>query len=145
MGSRSYKMFIYLITVLSVSAQLNEYEMDTGDDGSDIWRSTSDFIPVQRELSDTDDDGSITIGEIMTMEFDFVWGGYSNDPYDSGTQYENFFRVGYSHFQGASCVGQGSRYPYVEFAISVHDYKMQIKHQPNSIHIIPYFYSDLCG
>ena len=87
--------------------------MDTGDDGSDIWRSTSDFVPVQREATDTDDDGSITIGEIMTMEFDFVWGGYSNDPYDSGNQFENFFRVGYSHFQGASCVGHGSRYPYV--------------------------------
>ena len=131
-------MFIYLITALCVGAQLNEYEMNTGDDGSDIWRSTSDFIPVQRESTDTGDDGSITIGELMIMEFDFVWGGYTNDPYDSGNQFENFFRVGYSHFQGASCDGHGSRYPYVEFTISIQNYKMQIKHQPNSIHIISF-------
>merc|ERR1719474_838652 len=98
------------LVLSQVSQVTNQYEEDTGVDGSDIWRSTSDFIPLQGDDVDTEY-GTITIGEIMTMEFDFVWGGYSLDPVTSGSQYENFFRVGFSDSLGSTCNGHGSRYP----------------------------------
>merc|ERR1719203_1884822 len=101
----------YLLIINLSHSQLNEYEMDTGDDGSDIWRSTSDFVPIQDAGDESNLFGNITIGELMDMEFDFVWGGYTNEPYSTGNQFENFFRVGFSHNSGSHCEGHGSRYP----------------------------------
>ena len=60
--------------------------MSTGSNGEDIWQSTSDFVPIQNG-----EYGSITIGEEMEMEFDFAWGGYSNDPDSTGTQLRTSF------------------------------------------------------
>ncbi len=107
----------FLVTQLVLS-QLNQYETDTGDNGEDIWRSTSDFVPVQcnssagADLTKTCERGDITIGEVMDMEFDITWYGYTNDPTSTGDAYENFFRVGFTHNGGTSCSGHGSRYPY---------------------------------
>ena len=36
---------------------------------------------------------TIPIGASMSMEFDFVWGGRTDDPYVG--RFENFFRIGY--------------------------------------------------
>lgn len=96
-----------LLPIIIDSQIFNQYTQTTGPDGEDIWSSTTDFVPIQEGLY-----GNITIGETMVMEFDFVWAGYSNDPY-AQPQYENFFRVGFSHNFGTSCDGHGSRYPYV--------------------------------
>ena len=52
-------IILYTYQIQTVRSQLNQYEMDTGDDGSDIWRSTSDFVPVQSQ-----EYGDIRIGEV---------------------------------------------------------------------------------
>lgn len=91
----------------------NQYAQSTGPNGEDIWQSTSDFVPIQEGLY-----GNIRIGELMIMKFDFVWDGYSNDPYPP-PQYENFFRVGFSHSLGTSCDGHASRYPLRRFHVRI--------------------------
>lgn len=91
------------ITQTSIS-QLNQYTESTGLNGEYLWQSTSDFIPVQSQSF-----GEIKIGDEMSAEFDFVWGGRTNDP--SQDKYEMFFRIGYDSALGNSCSGQGSRYP----------------------------------
>ena len=65
----------------------------------------SDFVPVQSQSY-----GSITLGRIMEMSFDFVFGGRTNDPYTDDV--ENFFRIGYNSNTGntGSCQGQNSRF-----------------------------------
>ena len=55
-----------------VSSQLNQYEQETNDTIS-IWRSTSQFIPVQSESY-----GSLKVGRVITAEFDFEFGGRTN-------------------------------------------------------------------
>ena len=82
----------------------NQYTESIGSNGEYLWQSTSDFIPVQSQSF-----GEIPIGDEMSAEFDFVWGGRTNDP--SPDKYEMFFRVGYDSALGNSCSGQGSRYP----------------------------------
>jgi len=91
----------------SATHELNRF-IEFGDANGNIntWRSTSDFVPIQGGLF-----GNITIGQVMDMEFDFIWWGYSDDPNASGQSFENFFRIGFSHHDGTSCNGQGSRYP----------------------------------
>jgi len=84
--------------------ETNQWEESTGADGSDLWYSTSDFVPVQSQSF-----GTIQIGRIMTVEFDFVFGGRTNDP--KVDQSEMFFRVGYDSTDGTSCDAQNSRYP----------------------------------
>ena len=97
---------ISILIHLVDSQVLNQYQKSIGPDGEEIWQSTSPFVPVQSKSF-----GNITIGNIMTMEFDFIWNGYSNDPYSTGNQYENFFRIGFSSRYGSGCDGHGSRYP----------------------------------
>ena len=105
--------FMNSILNTSASEEINQFESFTNDDGHVMhWRSTTDFIPIREGLY-----GDITIGQEMEMEFDFIWWGYSDDPYSTGTSYENFFRVGFSHHLGTSCEGQGSRYPYVAMCL----------------------------
>jgi len=64
----------------------------------------SEFIPFQSESF-----GTISIGRIMDMRFDFIFGGRSNSPYTG--QPEMFFRIGYDSALGTSCDAQNSRYP----------------------------------
>lgn len=71
-------------TLLPVLHCLNEFTQRISSDGAYIWESTTDFVPVQSTSY-----GNMTIGDIMYMEFDFVWNGRATD---SGS--ENFFRIG---------------------------------------------------
>ena len=89
---------------LTVAFGLNEWSKTVGSDGTQIWNSTSDFVPVQSQSF-----GSIKIGRIMTVEFDFVFWGRTNDPKQN--QREMFFRIGYDAEDGKGCDGQQSQYP----------------------------------
>ena len=51
-----------------------------------VWNSTSDFVPNQSTSY-----GNMTIGDEMTVEFDFVYNGVT----DAVASKENFFR--YTH------------------------------------------------
>ena len=84
--------------------QLNHWNKTIGTDGEDIWLSTSDFVPVHSQSF-----GTIRIGRIMSVEFDFVFGGRTNDP--NKDQTEMFFRIGYDAVGGTSCDAQNSKYP----------------------------------
>ena len=104
-------MSLTLFAVCAFLSFLNETRGDTntwgkatGSNSQDIWYSTSDFVPVQSESF-----GTIKIGRIMSMEFDFVFGGRTNDP--NKDQSEMFFRIGYDATGGTSCDAQNSRYP----------------------------------
>ena len=107
---------ILILFGIACNAQLNQWESDTGPNGEDIWRSTSEFIPVQSQSF-----GSIKIGKEMLMTFDFTWNGYTYDPRGQPhDDYENFFRIGCSAFNdsipgspcnGVDCYGSGSRVP----------------------------------
>eukprot|EP01084_Bolivina_argentea_P274022 466915_1 len=96
-------VLIYIISYVSCQPT-NQYETSIDQDGTYIWKSTTDFIPVQSSSF-----GSIPLGEIMQMEFDFTWWGRTNDPEKS--KYEMFFRVGFDSSGGNNCDGQGARYP----------------------------------
>lgn len=85
-------------------SQLNQWGDSTGSNGEDIWYSTSDFVPVHAQSF-----GTIRIGRIMSVEFDFIFGGRTNDPNENQT--EMFFRIGYDAAGGTSCHAQNSRYP----------------------------------
>eukprot|EP01084_Bolivina_argentea_P096035 172645_1 len=102
------KLQIIYVTIISViptfQCQINQWIEETGLNGEDIWRSTSDFIPIQSQSF-----GSIKLGQIMSMEFDFIWNGRTNNPRIH--YYEMFFRIGHSAKFGKGCDGQGSRYP----------------------------------
>ena len=87
-----------------VASQLNEWTKSIDSDGAEIWQSTSDFVPVRSQSFST-----IRIGRSMTAEFDFLFGGRTNDP--NPDAYEMFFRVGFDSNLGNGCSGQGSRYP----------------------------------
>ena len=107
-----------LLTGISiVQTQSNQYEEGTGINGDDIWRSLSDFIPQQSQSF-----GTIKIGNIMFMEFDFTWHGYTHTPRgEPYNDYEMFFRVGCDAngdvtpgspcIGGTGCSGAGVRYP----------------------------------
>ena len=103
-----YTVNILIITslyfCLSLSSELNQWDKITGDYGEDIWYSTSDFVPVHSQSF-----GTIKIGRIMSVEFDFVFGGRTNDP--NKDQTEMFFRVGYDPDGGNGCDGHNSAYP----------------------------------
>eukprot|EP01083_Nonionella_stella_P097224 273257_1 len=86
------------------SQLLNEWISSIDADGTQRWQSVSDFIPVQSKSF-----GSIAVGEIMSIEFDFVWWGRTNLP--SAGKFEMFFRVGFDASISRGCDGQGARYP----------------------------------
>ena len=107
--------FICLI-IVTQSQQVNQYTTSVDPDGTHIWQSTSDFIPQLATFY-----GRIPIGLIMSMEFEFIWWGYTQWP-EVGA-YEMFFRVGCSAYiiqdpdndplctGGQNCLGHGLRYP----------------------------------
>ena len=89
---------------LSVSTELNQWNKTTGDNDEDIWYSTSVFVPVHSQSF-----GTIKIGRIMSIEFDFVFNGRTNDPFIDES--EMFFRIGYDPDGGNGCEGHNSAYP----------------------------------
>eukprot|EP01084_Bolivina_argentea_P218194 370313_1 len=96
--------YSYLLLLFNACESLNTWNSSIGVNGEDIWISTSDFVPQQSQSF-----GTIRLGQIMSVAFDFVWGGRTSDPrvgYD-----ENFFRIGYSANEGKTCSGQNSNYP----------------------------------
>eukprot|EP01084_Bolivina_argentea_P063651 116182_1 len=95
---------IYTFIQPICSEQTNQYEHDTGPNGTDIWRSTSNFIPVQQTSY-----GNITIGSIMSTEFDFIWWGRTADQRIGYP--ENFFRVGFDAQINTQCTGETASYP----------------------------------
>jgi len=99
-----FVLFWLIHTTHTTRSQLNQYVESNPSPGEYVWQSTSDFIPVQSQSY-----GEIMIGHEMSVEFDFVWGGRTNDPQPG--LFEMFFRVGYDSALGNSCSGQGSRYP----------------------------------
>merc|ERR1719474_1035825 len=83
---------------------LNQYTQFVDSDGDYVWRSTSDFVPVQSRCF-----GNMTIGERMSMTFDFVWNGRTSS---SETVSEWFFRIGADADRGGNgCYGNLNRYP----------------------------------
>eukprot|EP01084_Bolivina_argentea_P133504 235604_1 len=99
-----YWILVQLLISIKPHKCLNTWKKETGSNGEDIWRSTSDFIPVQSTSF-----GTIRISHIMSAEFDFIWKGRTN--YPRANYRENFFRIGHSSNNGKSCNGQGSNYP----------------------------------
>lgn len=97
-----------LFIAISVQSQLiNQFIEGTGPKGEDTWNSTSDFIPQQAQSF-----GSIKIGLIMSIEFDFVFHGRRNSPtVCPNLKNENFFRIGNTAQYSTGCVHQGSHYP----------------------------------
>merc|ERR1719242_1446846 len=95
---------LFLLNLLRPIFSNNEWTKSVGVNGEDIWLFTSEFVPVHGECF-----GTIRIGRIMSIEFDFVFGGRSNDP--NVDKSEMFFRIGYSASGGTSCDAQNSRYP----------------------------------
>ena len=96
-----------------VKGQINDFIKEIGVNGEDIWRSRTDFIPVQSAQY-----GAIKIGEEMSMEFDFTWHGRTYDPSNATDVYEQFFRIGCDAKQGTGlcrggfgCYGEGASYP----------------------------------
>lgn len=88
---------------------LNQYTTSSGYSGDyqwDRWQSTSDIIPLHEAQF-----GTITLGNVYTMDFDFVWNGYSDDPDSSGNEFENFFRIGFDDDISTNCEREASRYP----------------------------------
>ena len=82
----------------------NEWNKSSGANGGDIWYSATNFVPVQSKSF-----GTIKIGRIMSMEFDVIFGGRTNDPHTNRA--EMFFRIGYNANRGTNCNAQNSAYP----------------------------------
>eukprot|EP01084_Bolivina_argentea_P208235 355119_1 len=99
-------MSLYLLAhvfVIYICNCLNEWTKDFYPN-EETWRSTSDFIPSQSISY-----GSIKLGQVMSVEFDWVWHRRTNFP--RVNRYENFFRVGLTADNGFGCDGEGSRLP----------------------------------
>lgn len=103
---------IYIFHILAVyrsnGQPFNQFIKETGPNGEDIWKSTSDFIPVQPSSSVSSQFGTLRLGQVMSAEFDFIFNGRTNNP--NYGFYENFFRIGFDAIS-RSCTGEGSRYP----------------------------------
>eukprot|EP01083_Nonionella_stella_P053085 140594_1 len=104
MSTCSQIRLLLTISIIHPYKCYNAYRQLTGTNGEAIWKSTSDFIPVQSQPY-----GTIRLGQIMSAEFDFVWNGRTNSPHRRF--YENFFRVGYDATNDINCNGEGARYP----------------------------------
>eukprot|EP01083_Nonionella_stella_P128921 390767_1 len=96
---------VLILQIHTIHCQ-NTWEKDTGPNGEDIWRSTSNFKPV-----DATSFGTIKIGQFMTVEFDFIFHGRTHSPQIG--EPENFFRIGHSAFNASNtaCETYGSAYP----------------------------------
>eukprot|EP01083_Nonionella_stella_P012417 35247_1 len=101
-----HQALIYLLIsmIYSGHSQTNQFIKAIGPNQEDIWRSTSQFIPVQSTSF-----GTITIGEIMSIEFTFTFGGRTES--ERPNREENFFRIGYTATNSEKCDGQESHYP----------------------------------
>jgi len=99
-----YRWLFLIFLLPTLSTAYNQWSKSISDQGEEIWQSTSDFIPLRSQSF-----GSIRIGRAMSAEFDFQFGGRTNDP--KSDAYEMFFRVGFDSKLGNGCSGQGSRYP----------------------------------
>eukprot|EP01083_Nonionella_stella_P292419 994522_1 len=98
------------------SATLDETIQPTGE----IWltQNGNDLNPT-----DATSYGTIKLGQIMSIEFDFDFHGRSNDPPDRAGYEENFFRIGSDACCTAGCDGEGSAYPGMFLArYSIGDY-----------------------
>lgn len=85
------------------ASSLNQYHQYSDGSGQFVWQSTSAFVPVQSQSF-----GNITIGHIMSIEFDFVWNGHVLDASGSAM----FFRIGADALIGGNgCFGNWNRYP----------------------------------
>eukprot|EP01083_Nonionella_stella_P176562 618103_1 len=100
------RLFVYLCLLFqngqSQGLLANEYKKLTGPNGEDIWESTSWF-----QAGGAHSYGTIKIGQVMVMEFDFRYMARVNSPTEKAI--ENFFRVGHSGTEGGC--SEGTRYP----------------------------------
>eukprot|EP01083_Nonionella_stella_P253779 872974_1 len=89
-------LIIYIQT--STSATLDKTIQPSGE----IWleQNGNDLHPTQATSY-----GTITLGEVMSIEFDFDFHGRSNDPPDRAGYQENFFRIGYDPCCTSGCNG----------------------------------------
>eukprot|EP01084_Bolivina_argentea_P270926 460807_1 len=92
------------LCLLFQNAQSNQnlYTKLTGSNGEDIWKSTSWF-----QQSGAISYGTIKIGQVMVMEFDFRYLSRVNSPTPGAI--ESFFRIGHTG-TGGGC-SEGTRYP----------------------------------
>eukprot|EP01084_Bolivina_argentea_P130498 230358_1 len=96
----------YLISIIHIqtckSATLDKTIYPTGE----IWltQNGNDLNPINATSY-----GTINLGQIMSIEFDFDFHGRSNDP--RAEYQENFFRIGYDTCCTLACGGEGSAYP----------------------------------
>eukprot|EP01083_Nonionella_stella_P112676 331769_1 len=102
------------------SATLDKTIQPTGE----IWltQNGNDLNPTQATSY-----GTINLGQIMSIEFDFDFHGRSNDPANRAGFQENFFRIGYSACCSIGCNGEGSTYPAMFLARSVTGDVLDIK------------------
>eukprot|EP01084_Bolivina_argentea_P255439 429632_1 len=91
-------------TQTSSSASLTKTIQPTGE----IW-----LQQIGNDLNPTDATsyGTIDLGQVMSIEFDFDFHGRSNDPANRAGYQENFFRIGYETCCSQGCNGEGSSYP----------------------------------
>lgn len=100
---------ILLIGLAHAELEYNKSIVATGLGLVETWESLSSFRAASA-LSY----GSITIGEVMTMSFDMTFHGRSNETADGKStreKVENFFRVGFSAYDGNHCFGSMAHYP----------------------------------
>eukprot|EP01083_Nonionella_stella_P052392 139009_1 len=99
---QSLLICIYLLLQQSQSILANEYGKHTGPNGEDIWKSITWF-----QAGGVASYGTIKIGQIMEMEFDFRYMTRNNTPTAGAAN--NFFRIGHTG-SGGGC-SEGTRYP----------------------------------
>ena len=100
-------LLVAIRTTQISTSPLNQHTQYIDSNGDHIWKSTSDFVPVQSSSF-----GNITIGHIMSMEFDFVWNGHTNTSPEFEFEGSMFFRIGADAVKGGgSCYGNYNRYP----------------------------------
>eukprot|EP01083_Nonionella_stella_P188906 697360_1 len=114
-------IYVVYIELLLECLSSWQYLQETGS-----WRSTSDIIPKQSTSY-----GTIRLGQIMTMEFDFLFNGRSNPM--KPCEYENFFRIGHQSTELTSdCYRDGkyAHYPsmWLSRSESCNDNYLQVKY-----------------
>lgn len=93
---------LLLPLLVTASEELNEFKQYRDANRLFVWESTSGFIPIQSKSY-----GNMTIGNEMTVEFDFIYNGAVNENTE-----ENFFRIGASAvIHGNGCAGKNHAYP----------------------------------
>eukprot|EP01083_Nonionella_stella_P292420 994525_1 len=109
-----------LIVIIYIQSCTSASLTKTIQPNGEIWLQQSglNLKPSQATVYNT-----IQLGELMSIEFDFLFHGRSNDPpYRAGYQ-ENFFRIGSDACCTAGCDGEGSAYPGMFLArYSIGDY-----------------------